>query len=380
MAYATRRSYAGAAPSCTLTNTIASGDTSASLTGDTTNWPSTSNGPFYMVIDPGLANEEKVLVTTRSTGSLSSITRGVDGTVASAHNAGATCYPVFTSVDADQANKVASVLTTKGDLMVTDGSALNRLAVGTNDYTVLADSSATNGVKWGQVPAAGIATDAVTTAKILDANVTAAKLATNAVTTAKIADGAVTAAKLDSAAAIQPTIVDAKGDLIVGSGADAVARLAVGTSGYFLKADSGATNGLSWAAVAQAVSAINLDYVATDQTTSSTSYADLSTSGPSVTLTTGTSAIVLFGCYYGDTDNLGNDGYMSVAVSGASTVSASDTWAAIGNQGLNNVHIVNGYKFTGLTAGSNTFTAKYKKANGTSTAQFKNRFLLVIAI
>jgi hypothetical protein len=198
MAYATRRSYAGAAPACTLTNNIASGDTSASLTGDTTNWPSTASGPFYMVIDPGLATEEKVLVNTRSTGSLSSITRGVDGTVASAHNAGATCYPVFTAVDADQANKVASTLTTKGDLLVTDGSALNRLAVGTNDLAVLADSSATNGVKWGQIPAASIATDAVTTAKILDSNVTTAKIADNAVTQAKLADRVIGSAEYDS--------------------------------------------------------------------------------------------------------------------------------------------------------------------------------------
>lgn len=198
MAYATRRSYAGAAPSCTLTNNIASGDTSASLTGDTTNWPSTATGPFYMVIDPGLATEEKVLVTARSTGSLSSITRGVDGTVASAHNAGATCYPVFTAVDADQANKVASTLTTKGDLLVTDGSALNRLAVGTNDFALLADSSATNGVKWAQIPAAGLATDSVTTAKILDSNVTTAKIADNAVTQAKLADRVVGSAEYDS--------------------------------------------------------------------------------------------------------------------------------------------------------------------------------------
>jgi hypothetical protein len=196
MAYATRRAYAGAAPACTLTNNIASGDTSLSLTGDTTNWPSTATGPFFMVIDPGLANEEKILVTTRSTGSLSSVTRGVDGTIASAHNAGATCYPVFTAIDADQANKVASTLTTKGDLLVTDGSALNRLAAGTNDYLLVADSGQTNGVKWAQVNASGIASDAVTTAKILDANVTEAKLAPNAVATAKIADNAVTQAKL----------------------------------------------------------------------------------------------------------------------------------------------------------------------------------------
>ena len=219
MAYATRRSYAGAAPACTLTNAINSSDTSALLTGDVTNWNNTTNGPFYMVIDPGLSTEEKVLVSTRSGSSLSSITRGVDGTTNSSHSAGATCYPVFTAVDADQANKVASTLTTKGDLLVTTGSVLDRLAVGTNDYALLADSSATNGVAWKQVPAVGLASDSVTTAKILnanvttakiaDANVTAAKLATDSVetakilnlnvTTAKIADGAVTTAKITDA-------------------------------------------------------------------------------------------------------------------------------------------------------------------------------------
>ncbi len=196
MAYATRRSYAGAAPACTLTNAITSSDTTATLTGDVTNWNNTANGAFFMVIDPGLSTEEKVLVSTRSGSSLSSITRGVDGTTGAAHNAGATCYPVFTATDADQANKVASTLTTKGDILVTTGSVLDRLAVGTNDYALLADSAATNGVAWKQIPAAGIATDAVTTAKILDANVTEAKLASSAVTAGKIAADAVTTAKI----------------------------------------------------------------------------------------------------------------------------------------------------------------------------------------
>ena len=44
--------------------------------------------------------------------------------------------------------------------------------------------------------------------------------------------------------------VDAKGDLIVGSADDAVARLAAGTNGYVLTANSSATNGLEWAAPA----------------------------------------------------------------------------------------------------------------------------------
>ena len=191
MPYANRRSYSGASATCTLTSSITSGDTTATLTGTTTAWPATAGGSFFMVIDPGLSTEEKVLVGARSGGSLSTITRGVDGTTAASHAAGATCYPVFTAVDADQANAVAAALTTKGDILATDGSALNRLAVGTNDFALLADSSATNGVAWKQIPAAGIASDAVTTAKILDANVTTAKIADGAITMAKLASGVV---------------------------------------------------------------------------------------------------------------------------------------------------------------------------------------------
>jgi hypothetical protein len=44
------------------------------------------------------------------------------------------------------------------------------------------------------------------------------------------------------------SLVDAKGDLLVASGADAVTRLAAGTNGYVLTANSSATNGLEWAA------------------------------------------------------------------------------------------------------------------------------------
>jgi hypothetical protein len=48
---------------------------------------------------------------------------------------------------------------------------------------------------------------------------------------------------------IPQSIVDVKGDLIVGTAADTVGRLAVGTDGYYLSADSSAGTGLAWAAV-----------------------------------------------------------------------------------------------------------------------------------
>jgi len=46
---------------------------------------------------------------------------------------------------------------------------------------------------------------------------------------------------------VQKDIVDAKGDLIVATSADAVSRLAVGTNTYVLTADSGEATGLKWA-------------------------------------------------------------------------------------------------------------------------------------
>jgi len=47
---------------------------------------------------------------------------------------------------------------------------------------------------------------------------------------------------------IQPTIVDAKGDLIVATAADTVSRLAVGSNDQVLTADSSTATGLKWAA------------------------------------------------------------------------------------------------------------------------------------
>jgi hypothetical protein len=95
-----------------------------------------------MVIDPGLSTEEKVLVGSRSTGSLSSITRGVDGTTAVSHSAGATCYPVFTATDADEANQFHAALTTRGDLLTLDASANpTRIAIGTNGYVLTSNGT-----------------------------------------------------------------------------------------------------------------------------------------------------------------------------------------------------------------------------------------------
>jgi hypothetical protein len=76
--------------------------------------------------------------------------------------------------------------------------------------------------------------------------------------TALVKDGAAAIRSLGTAidttvftnagAAIAKTTVDAKGDLIAGTADNTVARLAVGTNGHTLVADSGETTGLRWSA------------------------------------------------------------------------------------------------------------------------------------
>jgi hypothetical protein len=59
--------------------------------------------------------------------------------------------------------------------------------------------------------------------------------------------GVDTQMKTNADAAIAKSIVDAKGDLIAATGADAVSRLAVGTNDQILVADSTTATGLKWA-------------------------------------------------------------------------------------------------------------------------------------
>jgi len=70
------------------------------------------------------------------------------------------------------------------------------------------------------------------------------------------------------------TILDAKGDLISATAADTPARLAVGTNGQVLTADSTTSTGLKWAAATgKIVQVVSASY-ATETSNSTTTYAD----------------------------------------------------------------------------------------------------------
>jgi len=75
----------------------------------------------------------------------------------------------------------------------------------------------------------------------------------------------------DDSNAIQNAIVDAKGDLIAATAADTPARLAVGTNGQVLTADSTAATGLAWATPASGGGMTLLQTVTLSGTSTTTS-------------------------------------------------------------------------------------------------------------
>jgi len=90
---------------------------------------------------------------------------------------------------------------------------------------------------------------------------------------------------------IQPTIVDAKGDIIAATAADTPARLAVGTNGQYLSADSTAATGLAWATPSSGgmtlLSTTTLSGTSTTISSISQSYTDLLIYVYGVTFATG---------------------------------------------------------------------------------------------
>lgn len=110
-----------------------------------------------------------------------------------------------TSHNHDASYVAPTVLNAKGDLIT--ATADNTLAIltrgDTDGHVLTIDTNEATGLKWAAAPGA-------------------------------------------SGSGIEPTIIDAKGDLIVGQAADTPVRLAVGTDGQFLRVNSLATNGIEW--------------------------------------------------------------------------------------------------------------------------------------
>ena len=269
---------------------------------------------------------------------------------------------------------------------------------------------------------------AVTTAKINDLSVTTGKIDAGAVTSAKIADDTIVNADVNSAAAIaysklnlatsivnadvsataaiaysklnlaasvtSADIVSVKqsqiSDFVFTTEAARDAAITSPTEGMrayltapTIPAATGDTyagvptgiqtiyNGSVWVCVTEIGATTN-----TTGTTGSTSYTPTLTGGgtnPSVTLVTGTQALVSLSV------SLNNDATLSIpamsfAVSGATTLAAADAQGFginISGSGRE-AHASRTLVITGLTAGTNTFTLNYKTTIGNTSNRYRS--------
>ena len=125
-----RRYYSSTAVATTLSGNINNSTTSITVTA-LSGYP--AQFPYTAIIDPDTASEEVVTVTAAS-GTTLTVTRGVDGTSAVSHNAGAVFRHGVSARDFDEANA-----------FVNGGGVANALVGGANGVASL-DAT-------GQVPA-----------------------------------------------------------------------------------------------------------------------------------------------------------------------------------------------------------------------------------
>lgn len=146
-----------------------------------------------------------------------------------------------------------------------------------------------------------------------------------------------------------PALVTASGQLLVSEGANTMTARQISTSS-----------------------------VNTSETTTSTSFVNLTTTH-TLSVVTGVRALIIMSCVM-STTTAGAETYMGYDVSGATTQTATDNTAlsATSSAASDRHRATRVHYDVGLTAGTNTFTAKYRTTAGTAT--FDDRRLVVLGL
>lgn len=144
-----RKQFTGGASPTYLAGAITGTPSSFSVpSGAGATFPDGSTGPFVVVVGRGTATEEKILCTSRATDVFTINTRGYDDTTAIDHEIGEDVEHVLDASTIDQANRYVNLQSAKGSVVLHDGTNAVSFAVGTNGYTIVADSTAASGWAW----------------------------------------------------------------------------------------------------------------------------------------------------------------------------------------------------------------------------------------
>jgi hypothetical protein len=360
----TRRSYTGASVSTTTSSAIAASGTTTFTVSAATNWPYGAD-PFYVVLSPGTASEEKVLVSRANTGDTtlnisSDAVRGLDGTSAVSHDTGATVYPVFTAVDADEANELASMWEAKGDIVSHGAATFARLPVGADNRILTADSSAASGLAWDD-------TLSITSVTAGSATVSGAVNAGSAAVTNAVTAGSATVTG-DLTVDTNTLLVDSTNNW-VGVGRTPILPLDVEGRGRFVSPNVGSTGAV---VIRQPASDVDGGYIQfTNNAGSAQTGSVYVSNGGSMVLNPGSSGVINLA---GTTIQKNSTAFYGLAVA-QTTVSASGTltWHLISMPSgvsiynlvafhpvaaVNNVLSIEGYRL-GVWSGQQTATQIY---------------------
>lgn len=124
-------------------------------------------------------------------------------------------------------------------------------------------------------------------------------------------------------------------------------------------------------------SSVDGGYIATSETTTSTSFTDLATAGPSCTITVPASGKVLLLMTIQVSNSGAGYSLAAYSMSGANTA-AEDSDRVIQVTGSNAAVSTRASLLTGLTAGSTTFKLRYRVQSGTGT--YLRRSIIAIPI
>jgi len=182
--------------------------------GSEATWPTSTNYDFFVTIDAGTAQEERVLCSARSvrTITVAASGRGKDGTGEKNHASGATVWPSWSAEDAEEANAHIYSTGYAAESQVVHGlGSGDGVVVGTDKAQTLTAKTLTAPTITSPTISGTITGAVITSANIVDGTITGSDIASGTITSTNIVDGTIVNADINASADIAQTKIAGMG-------------------------------------------------------------------------------------------------------------------------------------------------------------------------